>query len=262
MRSGVIAGLLLVVSLPQVVWAEEKPGFSRVIDEDEVIYAVQRKAYLLKGKFELSAMYNTLVGDRFVTTENSFGVAGSVGYHLTEQFALELFGGVFRPTESETTEELSRELGLLTENAKLTQLLWGTGLGVQWSPIYGKFQFAGRSIGNFSFYLGMGVGFGQSRVQCIGVELLDPNEFQDEACRLSTDVAYEPARLQFIGSFNSGFRLRFRNWLGFRAEVRDYIFSSRVYRPESQDRPPFSDSVRNNLYLQFGLSFLLGGESN
>lgn len=228
--------------------------------EPESVYIVQKKPYLNKGKLELSAMYNVLLGDRFVSTENNIAFAGGVGYFLTEHLALELFGGVFRPTESETSKELSRELGLLSENAQLTQLLWATGLGVQWTPIYGKFQFIGDSLGVFSIYLGLGAGIGGSRVQCVGVEALDQNTFGDQSCSAPTsgEVAYEPEQLQVLGSINGGLRLRFGERFTFRTELRSYIFSSRVYRPDSVQRPAFSDAVRNNIYIQAGFSILLG----
>ena len=233
-------------------------GFSRVIDDEETVFAVQRKAFLMEGKFELSLFYTSLIGDRFVATENSFALAGSVAYHFSEAFAVEVFGGYFFPTESETTEELLRELRLETEPARLTQLLWATGVGVQWSPIYGKFQLAGRSLGSFAFYLGAGAAVGQSRVQCNGTEALDPNEFPGQQCPGddTLDVAYEPNTTRGMGVLSAGFRFRFLDWLGFRAEIRDYIFASRVYRPDSDI---VSDSIRNNLFLQLGLSVLLGG---
>lgn len=241
------------------------PGFSRVIDDDETIYAIQRKAYLIKGKVELSLLYNNLLGDRFVATENALGVAGSASYHLSEQFALEAFGGYFNPTESETTDELLSELTLKTENAKLTQLLWAAGLGVQWSPIYGKLQLFDLSLGNFAFYFGAGAAIGQTRVRCVGTDTLDQVAFPGESCPAAPaatpdEVQYEPSSTRLMGTFNAGFRFRFLNWVGLKAEVRDYIFTSRVYR--EGDTPELSDSVRNNLYFQIGATFLLGGESN
>lgn len=240
------------------------PGFSRVADAEETIYAIQRKAYLIKGKLELSVMLNNLVGDRFVSTD-WVGVGGSVAYHLSEQFALEAFGGYYNPTESETTSELLREVELVTENAKLTQLLWAAGLGVQWSPIYGKLQLFNWNLGNFAFYVGAGAGVGQSRVRCTANGDLDPISFPNDACPVAQsadidEVTYEPSTMQFMGTFSAGFRFRFLNWIGLKTEIRDYIFTSRVYRPQGE--PAYSDSVRNNLFFQIGATFLLGGESN
>lgn len=248
------------------------PGFSRVIDREETIYAVQRKAYLIEGTLELSVLYSTLVGDRFVTTDNSVAVAAGATYHLSEAFALEVFGGWFRPTESETTTELAEELAtpLETEAAKLTQLLWAAGVGVQWSPIYGKLQVAGTSLGNFAFFLGVGAALGESRTRC-RPGALDPAEFgEGQTCPpveavegVRSPISYEPNRLQVMGVLSGGVRFRFLPWLALRAEVRDYIFTSRIYVPPEAagEGRVFSDSIRNNIYLQIGLSFLLGSES-
>ncbi|MEO1230838.1 MAG: outer membrane beta-barrel domain-containing protein [Myxococcota bacterium] len=253
--------------VPEVVPDDGAP-FSRVIDDEETIYAIQRKAYLIKGKFEVTPMYSTLVGDRFVATENSIAGHLSVAYHLSEQFAFEIFGGVYNPTESETTSELLDQLKLETEQAKLTHLQGAAGAGFQWSPVYGKLQFAGVSLGNFAFYLGLGAAAGITRVQCKGTEQLDPNTFDPDPavdaqvprCQQdSLEVAYEPSQVRFMGTFSAGVRFRFLSWLGLKAEIRDYIFTSRVYRPDAN---VYSDSVRNNLFLNVGVSFLFGGESN
>lgn len=270
----------------------QDPSFSRIIDEEETIYAIQRKAFLIKNKVEVSLMLPFLMGDRFVASqplidieldegdpavvgdESRFevpileGISGSVAYHLSEQFALELFGGFFNPGESETTTELLDQLQLETEQAKLTQLQGAAGLGFQWSPIYGKLQFAGLSLGNFAFYLGLGAAAGITRTQCKGTERLDPNTFDPDPAvdpsaprcqQTSLAVAYEPSQVRFMGSFSAGFRFRFGNSLGLKAEIRDYIFTSRVYRPDAN---VYSDSVRNNLFFNVGVTLLFGGESN
>lgn len=241
-----------------------EPGFSRVIDNEETIYAIQRKAFLIKDKIELSLMYSNLVGDRFVTTSDSFALAGSASYHLSEQFALELFGGWFNPTISESTEELFRFNGLVAEDAKLTQLLWAAGLGFQWSPIYGKLELFDYSLGNFAFYFGAGAGVGQSRVRCFAGQELDPTNFDPgDSCPIEPNdgvLSFAPDQTHFVGSFSAGVRFRFLSWLGLKAEIRDYIYTSRVFRADNV--PSSTDTVRNNLFLQIGATFLLGGSQN
>lgn len=244
---------------------EGGPGFSRVVDDDETIYAIQRKAYLIENTLELSVLYTSLVGDRFVGTADSLAVSGGAAYHFSEAFAVEVFGGWFNPTESETTTELLAELQLETENAKLTQLIWAAGAGVQWSPIYGKLDLLdGAGLGNFAFYLGVGAAIGQTRVQCKGENQLDPNKFGDQRCQggdAADVVVYEPNTTRPMAVLTVGFRSRLLTWFAVKAEVRNYMFASSVFRPE-QDDLALSDSIRNNLFFQVGASFLLGGESN
>lgn len=246
---------------------DEEP-FSRIADEEETIYAVQRKAYLVDGKFELTPLLAASFTDRFVQT---FAPAASVTYHVAENFGIELFGGYMFPTESGLTVEILQKGKLTPETAKLTQMLWAAGLGVQWSPIYGKVQLFGASLGNFNFYVGAGVGIGQTRVRCTPGTPLDPVQFPNEECPASPQLTaendfievYEPASLQVMGSLSGGVRFYFSNWLGLKFEVKDYLFSARVFRPETAEPTQrFTDAIRNNIYAQLGVSFLLGGEDN
>lgn len=260
--------------------AEITPSeFPRVADDEETIYAVQRKAYLTKDKFEVSLMFSALFNDRFV---ESYSPVGSVTYHLAENFGLELFGGYFIPNPSGARDELLERSSLRPEFARLTELLWAVGIGGQWSPIYGKVEIAGRQLGNFNFYVSAGLAFGQTRVECVGGFALDPNRgFETDPgeqlpfCPVSTGdqdaTQYEPETFRPMGSFAGGVRFYFNNWLGLRFEIRDYMFASRVFRPNNSrgggdtNQPGsqrYSDTIRNNIYANIGLSILFGGEKN
>jgi outer membrane beta-barrel protein len=243
--------------------------FPRVSDSEETIYAVQRKAYLIDKAFEITPMGSIGFTDRFVFTG---AIALSVSWHLSENFALELSGGYMFPNESELTTEILDEGKLTPEIAKLTQMLWAAQLGLQWSPIYGKLQVFGTSLGNFQFYLGAGGGLGQTRVQCTPGMMLDPNRgFDPNICpapegEVTGDepvFVYEPDTLRFMGHLSGGFRFYFANWIGLKIEIVDYLFVSRVFRPQTTEPTQrFTDAVRNNIFLQLGVSFLLGGEEN
>jgi outer membrane beta-barrel protein len=255
--------------------------FPRVADEEETIYAVQRKAYLIKDKFEVSLMFSALFNDRFV---QSYSPVASVTYHLAENFGLELFGGHFIPNPSGARQELLDRSSLRPEFARLTELLWAAGIGGQWSPIYGKIEIGGQQLGNFAFYVSAGLAFGQTRTECVGGFALDPNRgFETEQgqdipfCPVATgedqdETQYAPNEFKPMGSFAGGVRFYFNNWLGLRFEIRDYVFASRVFRPNTSrggggdtSQPGsqrFSDSIRNNVYANIGLSILFGGEDN
>lgn len=248
-----------------------KGPFPRISDSEETIFAVQRKAFLVEGKFELTPLFSTSFADRFVQT---FAPAGSVVYHLSENFGLELYGSYMLPTESGLTKEILNDLQLRSDISKLTQMLWTAGLGVQFSPIYGKLQILGTYIGNFSFYVGAGFGVGETRVQCTNGLPLDPNRgFPTNAngevvCNPNdlqspgavNPVYYEPNTFRVMGALSGGVRFHFLTWLAVKLEVKDYLFVARVYRPD--DAPSLADSVRNNIFLQLGVSFLLGGDED
>lgn len=238
---------------------EKTDDFARIADDEETIYAVQRKAYLINNKFEITVGGSLKVGDRFV---QNFSVLGGLTYHLAENFGVELYGGYMFPGESGLTKEILREGSLTPERAKLTQMLWNVGVGVQWSPIYGKIHLFDTALGNFNFYLGAGAGFGQTRVSCSPGFPLDPQRnFENPNCGDIPEgkmFVYEPSTLRFIGSVSGGFRFYFNNFIGVKVEVRDYIFVARVFRPDEG----LDDAVRNNVHLNLGVSFLLGGEDN
>lgn len=265
-EGGDAAELVAAEDAPKKVRDENAP-FARIADDQETIYSVQRKAYLVNGKFELTPLASASFTDRFVQT---FAPAASVTYHAAENFGFELYGGYMFPTESGLTVEILQKGKLTPETAKLTQMLWAAGVGVQWSPIYGKLQLMGASLGNFSFYVGAGIGVGQTRVRCTPGTMLDPNAFPNQNCPdappLMGDTfeeVYEPATFKVMGALSGGVRFYFSNWVGLKFEIKDYIFTSRVFRPETQEATQrYTDAVRNNMYAQLGVSFLLGGEDD
>lgn len=247
-----------------------KAEFPRVSDSEETIYAVQRKAYLVNRKVELTLMPSFSFTDRFVST---IGGGVSASYHFAENFALELYGNFLFPDESGLTSEILEEGKLTPEIAKLTQMLWGSGIGAQWSPIYGKIEIFDTALGTFAFYVSAGVGVGQSRVQCTPASKLDPEVFGAGAtCQTvqatggamdAFKVVYEPSQLQLMTALAGGVRFYFSNSIGLKLEVKDYIFPARVFRPDSSELTQrFTDAIRNNVFVQIGVSFLFGGEDN
>ncbi len=242
----------------------ESPGrFLRTVDDDETIYVVQRKAYLVRHRVELSPLVSASFTDQFVQT---FAASASGSYHLSENFALEVFGSFMFPEHSSATKELRDRAETAPELAKLTQMRWAVGLGAQWSPIYGKMELFGHSLGNFSFYMGMGLGMGQTRVSCTPGDRFDPQRgLSEPECLISEDGgdSFEPSTLRAMGTLSTGVRFFFSEWLGVKLEIKDWVFVSRVFRAERiQDgvtkAPVFSDAVRNNFFVQLGISVLLG----
>jgi outer membrane beta-barrel protein len=242
-----------------------KGPFPRISDDQETIYAVQRKAYLVNRRFEVTLMGSASFTDRFV---QSFGIAPAVTYHIAENFGLQLFGVYLFPNESGLRTELLMKGRLTPEVAKLTQMLWGAGIGAEWSPIYGKLELFGASLGNFNFFVNVGAGVGQTRVECVPGLELDTNVHGAGATCPEGDnndpfaVIYEPSKLQFMTALGGGVRFYFTNELGLIVEVKDWLFPARVYRPGNAADPTqrFTDSVRNNILMQIGVSYLFGGE--
>ncbi|MEM1022745.1 MAG: outer membrane beta-barrel domain-containing protein [Myxococcota bacterium] len=253
---------------PADVGSDSSPGFARVTDSEETIYAVQQKAYLIKDKVEISIMFSALFNDRFV---QSYAPVASVTYHVAENLGLEAFGGYFFPGESGALNEIFDQANLRPQFATQTQLLWAAGLGVQWSPIYGKLEIAGRQLGNFNFYLTTGVAVGETRVECTANFRIDPRFDGGEngtpaVCPDGERPVYEPNTFRPMAVFGGGFRFYFNETIGLKAEVRDYLFASSVFRPPREgDSGPlgetsaplqYSDAIRNNIYANVGVSIL------
>ncbi len=257
--------------------ASGQAPFPRIADDEETIYTVQRKAYQVRNKWELTPLFGYAFNDSFV---NTFGLSGSVTYHVAENFGIELYGGVMFPSESELTERLFQDFNINTEIARLSKLRWTAGLGVQWSPIYGKMHILDAYLGNFAFYIGAGIGLGATQVPCLVGDALDPNRgFDGLTCTEPSsgdnpgggfDLAFDdrPSTLKLMGSISGGFRFHFSRSIGLKLEVKDYIYSERVFNPQARlpdgTEPGdatlrFSDVIRNYIFVQFGVSFLFGG---
>jgi outer membrane beta-barrel protein len=245
-------------------------AFPRVSDDEETIYAVQRKAFLMNKKFELSVLPAFTFTDRFVQT---YGGGLAAAHHVAENFSLEGFFTYLLPNESSLTEEILRGEKLTPEIAKLTQMLWGAGIGAQWSPIYGKIEIFDSALGNFSFFVGVGVGVGQTRVTCTPATELDPEVFgAGQVCAMvestgnpddAYKVVYEPSRLEMMGTLSGGVRFSFSNSIGLKIEAKDWITPARVFSPSKKDASQrYTDAIRNNVLIQIGVSFLFGGEDN
>ena len=255
--------------------AYSKADFPRISDNQETIYAVQRKAFLVNRKIELTLNpASTAFTDRFVQT---FGFGGGVGYHIAENFGIELHGVYLFPFDSDLTTEILDEGKLTPEAAKLTQMRWGATAGVEWTPIYGKIEIFDKLLGNFGVYDTAGFGLGQSRVECTINSPLDqdvfpaPSRDQPRKCEPDPDrtkdelldKVYEPDRLHAMVSIGGGIRFFFADFIGLRVEVRDWLFPARVFRPgtsEDEATQKFTDAIRNNVFFNIGVSFLFGGE--
>ncbi len=233
--------------------------FDRVTDVEETIFVVQRRAYLVQNKHEFTPYFMLNIGDRFVRT---IAPAVNYTYHLRENLGVEAFGTYYIPFSSSMTEELFQQEQLRPEKSKLSEMLWGGYFSFLWSPMYGKVRVLGGDHGDFNMFIITGFGVTDTRVPCDYNKSLENGDKcpakPADASPEETPLVYEHANdaLKMTGVLGGGFRFYFREWFGLRAEVRDFIFPMRVYRPED-DLQHITDTIRNNLYFMIGASFLL-----
>jgi outer membrane beta-barrel protein len=229
--------------------AAEKPVL------EETIFVVQGKRFLARGHFELTPQLAWSVNDSF---SSHTGLMVSGLYHLKENVAFELTGGVFGwwddgaegprlgGRDSDMTTELRQKENLAPERVKLYQFPWVVAADLQWSPLYGKVDFHELVLGQFNLYLSVGAGI-------VGLQLetltpATPKTFVD----LGMPVA-------LTTSFGGGLRFYFTDWLGARVEVRDYVTPLSVFQSgdnavEDADAPSFD--VTNTVLTQVGVSFV------
>lgn len=226
---------------------------------EETIFVVQGKPFLVAGKFELSPQIAQSVNDSFTSHT---GLLASGIYHLKENVAFELTGGVFGwwdvggprlgGRDSELTVELREKESLAPERVKLYQFPWFLAGDAQWSPLYGKVSVHDIALGQFNLYLSVGAGiFGMQ------LESLTQNGVQKSYVTLPGSFGVDGVPTATLStSFGGGMRFYFTDWLGVRLEVRDYVLPVSVRETDVDDADGPSFDVTNLVLGQAGVSFI------
>lgn len=196
---------------------------------------------------------------------------GQVEYSPRPDFGLALFGSYLRPSASKPSKELlsNLQLGSEKEAVTTTQMLWAAGLIAHWRPIYGALGWGEDAAARFRVGLGGGIALGQTRTECVNGFPLDPNRGYpkgpsgDTVCNpddlqspgTASPRYYEPNTLRPMGVLSLGVDVDMWRHFGLRAEVRDLVFASRVYRPS--DSPALTDAIIHRVFFLLGGSFIL-----
>ncbi len=217
---------------------------------EETVFVVQGKPYLVAGSFEIAPQLAQSVNDQF-TSHTGLMLSGI--YHLKENVAFELTGGVFGTwdvggprlggRDTDLTIELREKEALAPERVKLYQFPWLLAADAQWSPMYGKVSVQDFVLGQFNLYLSVGAG-------ALGLQL----ETQTQNGTTKTFAAL-PLPVAAATSFGGGLRFYFTDWLGVRFEVRDYVIPLAVRQEEVPDADTSFD-VTNLILGQVGVSFV------
>lgn len=128
--------------------------------ENEAIRVLQKKAYPLNMKLELSAGGGISIADRYT---QSIPAGGEVFFHPWDFISL---GGFFLYTKSSETklsEELKKQ-SLSADEPERTRTKWLAGGEIVLYPIYGKFSLFSEIAFNYHVYLAGGGGVGSIAV--------------------------------------------------------------------------------------------------
>lgn len=116
---------------------------------------VQNRLYSKAGRFELGAFFGFVSADPFLSVR---GVGGTVGYHFTESWGLNLLAVSYMAEESSANKDFQKQTGgSAFPDTNEPKTFYGTEL--VYSPIYGKLSLAGKSIIYYDFHVMGGGGF-------------------------------------------------------------------------------------------------------
>lgn len=173
--------------------------------ENQLIRVIQRKPFLRRNRVEFAPYIGTNVNDALV---NAFLAGGSLNYHLTEDMAFGVYGGVSLGSETDLFDQVISDYALF---AQVSQVQWYGGLQFQYAPIYGKFALFNTWIIPWDVFATLGLGW--TKTQLDGHVTL---------------------------SAGGGSRFFMSRWFTLNVELRDYIYN--------EDYPGGSELVNNLVF--------------
>ncbi|MCB9761388.1 MAG: outer membrane beta-barrel domain-containing protein [Alphaproteobacteria bacterium] len=202
-------------------------------NQRRVIKTVQKKNFLKLGRFEASPRS----ASSRTTLPQPHILSGSVGYHITEIFAVEAALG-FAPDLGEgdwkpITKQLVEENHVSPDISKMTFI---GNVTFQFSPIYGKVALNSRNIINFDIYGAFGMGATRT------VDDLNALQALNDPIALATQVQTHPTT-----TFGGGARVIFNEWFAVRVDGRSLVYIETVNSTTLE--------MKNNFILSGGASF-------
>lgn len=202
------------------------PPTATVRAEDDVavsdkVKAVQRKHFLKRQRLELTPTFAVSLNDAFYTKVGGGLVAT---YHLADSLGVMAHYSHFGIVETDNVRIAKRELRSLLLSSKLN---WNAGLGLVWTPIYGKLAWF-NSILHYDLFLLTGLGVAHSQTSGKPV---------NDGLHPGVDVGV-------------GQRFAFSDWM-----AADFWVKGLFYADRPQDRQ--ISEIQKVLTLNVGLSFWL-----
>lgn len=205
--------------------------------EDHKVLVIHERKFTKTGKFEIGLHGLASSASNF---HNSYGGGVHGGYHFTEYLGIDFFANYTTSSFNSDGEQLQNFLTVFnfpsTKEFQSPELF--TGLGVMWSPIYGKFAFFRSNIIYFDF-------FGTA-----GFSVLTT-----QSNRTPTTKQVHPGSLLGVG-----FRVFINKTFALRFDVRNNIYVSNFQATTGGTGTLVAEKV-TRMAFQYGLGFsaLLGG---
>lgn len=190
---------------------------------------IDQKLHSTAGRFELTAFYNASLNDKYVKHQ---GGHGALLYHLSDWFALELFGGSMMGRETTILSKVRVSGDSYARTSKgecgwapmgacepelpdLYQTTWFTGAALQWAPIYGKLSLVSEYDLSFQLYSILGGG-----IEGIQKELSTPGALSSDYA--NPDGTTDPTTAMTL-NYGLGFRFIPFKHVALRIELRNYF---------------------------------------
>ena len=197
------------------------------------------KRYGADGKQKASIMFTTSVITKLV---EDVGFVATYQYNLFDFLGVGLTAGYFLGSETNIATAIRMEAADpscdpaavpdCSPLGDLYQMQWLASADVMFVPLYGKISFASEFNPSFELYLIAGVGAGGVRRQ--------------------NSAGGNDSAVTVVGNLGLGMRFHILDWIGVRAEFRDYFY------PE----PAAGVSGMTwNPHMQFGAEFTFGGDN-
>ena len=119
------------------------------------IVVIQRRFLPKASRFEFHPSVRWIINDPF---HYHFMGFGRLGYNFSEVLGVELFGGMVFGPDRKVTKDL-QGIGIQVSSVVSPKYLYG--VGIKWSPLYGKFGGVGNTILPFDMYFSLGGGMSQ-----------------------------------------------------------------------------------------------------
>ncbi len=178
------------------------------------VHVFEQRPYLQAMRVELTPMFG------YTTNEvmyNYLQVAGTLRFHINEQWAIGgNYGHYFSDTTS-TFELVQDELSLFPEKSFIQ---WYAGGEVNYTPVYGKFILFGSAIVHWNAFLTQGFGV--------------------------TQTATDGVKFTYV--VGAGVRMFLTRWLTFHLELKDHIYTETFKA---------GDELINNLVLHAGFGIFI-----
>ena len=187
---------------PAAPLASESDDKAEFWAKQRQVRVIQRRLFEKDGQTNITLGVGILPNDPFKTyTQGNL----RIGHHITESLSLEASGSfVFLEQDSDLAGFL-RDQGDYNIFSRDLQK-WRGNVVLNWSPMYGKFAFAGQKLAHFDWFFGAGAG-------ALGVETSEEG-----------DLGVLSAKTTAEAIVTTGWDIHLAQELALRVDVRQFIF--------------------------------------